>query len=219
MQRSDGSDSACASLGAEQSGGCEPWGHPPLLLHPPLRASTALARFNRPCARRASGCRRSPAAAATRAAGGRPPAGRGSPERRTGATPTALGRLGARLERAVGPAEPVRQQLLPAHAHPLQPGAVGELAQLDGHEGVHVDERSPTPSSDMPPAVARRPAGAAQRRRHSGATAPAGAWARARGDPPQRDGSPANSSVPPGASTRASSPKARPRSGMWCRTA
>src|SRR6185312_1116304 len=48
--------------------------------------------------------------------------------------------VGGRLERAVGPAEPVREQLLAADLDLAQAGAAGGRAQFARREGVHVDD-------------------------------------------------------------------------------
>ena len=48
--------------------------------------------------------------------------------------------LGGQLEAAVGPPEPVGQQLLTPDVHVGEPGVPGEARQLTRPEGMHVDE-------------------------------------------------------------------------------
>ena len=77
-----------------------------------------------------------------------------------------------RLQRAVEPAEPVRQQLLAAHADVVEAGAAAWRSRSAGHEGVDVDD---APRARARRVVARRAvAGRRARprriaRRHSGA--------------------------------------------------
>ena len=136
-----------------------------------------------------------------------------------------VGRIGAGLERAVEPSEPVGQQLLAADANVGEPGRPGEAREVA--RGRRRGCRPP-PRGSWSPAVRRAVAGRRwQRRRRrpraraatAGASATAPRLGSAASRSPNREGSPANTIHPPGLSTRWNSAKARSRSGRWCRTA
>ena len=134
-------------------------------------------------------------------------------------SPTAPGRLGARLQGPHGPAVDRGEQLLTADPDVVQARGGAEAPQVAGGEGVDVDlGLEASARCSRPPASWSRceaPHRPPPERRRSSAVR----FGIAARKSPYRDGSPQKASVPPGRSTRANSEKALARSGMWWRTA